>query len=92
MTVSDVCYSVSDDSARSLAMAISLITVMKEWGINRGGIDRQVSFAMKDPNKSSFKFIGNRFKKSNKVRYTCGRRSRDFLPVSATVHLLMVGR
>lgn len=63
--------STSDDNPRSQAMSISLATVLKEWGVHKGSIDRQVSFAMKDNNKTSFKaVIGiGKFKNSKKVCY-----------------------
>lgn len=52
---------------RSQALSLSLATVLKEWGVHKG-FDRQLSFAMKDLNKSSFKaVIGGKFKTKQKV-------------------------
>ncbi|XP_067940258.1 rho guanine nucleotide exchange factor 11-like isoform X4 [Watersipora subatra] len=53
-------------STRSQALAYSLATVMKEWGVHKGNIDRQLSFAMKD-NKGGIKdFFGGKFKNNKK--------------------------
>lgn len=63
------CSANDETSARSVAMCLSLTTVMKEWGIHKSSMERQVSFAMKDISKSSFKAgIVNKFKQSKKVK------------------------
>ena len=67
-----LCYfSVADEnSARSVAMVYSLTTVLKEWGVQKGNMDRQMSFALRDKdNQRSFKgFIsGKMSSKSKKV-------------------------
>lgn len=58
-------FSNSDVSPRSQAISISLATVLKEWGVHKGGIDRQLSFAMKDLTKSSSikSVLGGKFRK-----------------------------
>jgi len=64
-------------------MSLSLATVMKEWGVHRGGIDRQLSFAMKDLAKTSSLKAVLKFSKKQKVRVT------DTISSSAVNHLIV---